>query len=47
MSKEQFIIAYVLNRARGHTGGLEALSAVREAIKAWNAIRLEVAKVSQ
>ena len=44
MSKEQFIVNYVLNRARGHTGGLEALSAVREAIKAWDAIQFEVRK---
>ena len=42
MSKEQFILNYVLNRARGYIGRLDAVLAVREAVKAWDTIQREV-----
>jgi len=41
MTKTEFLIAYILARANAHTGGLEGVAAIEEAIKAWNRIQLE------
>ena len=39
MTKKEFMIAYVLGRAKGNTGGLDGKLAVLEAEKAWNEIQ--------
>jgi len=42
LTKQAFCQQYALNRAIGHTGGLDGTSAVREAKRAWD--ELEKAK---
>lgn len=39
LEKEEFMQKYVLNRAKGHTGGLEGWRAVTEAEEAYNKIK--------
>lgn len=38
MTKREFVTQYLLNRALGNTGGLDARSAAGEAIRAWDSI---------
>lgn len=38
MSKREFLIQYVLNRALANSGGLEGLAVSQEALKAWEFI---------
>lgn len=39
MTKEQFMIEYVLRRAAIHPGGLEGSTAAKEASYAWDVIQ--------
>ena len=39
MTKEQFMIAYVLHRAAIHSGGLGGSEAAKEASHAWDVIQ--------
>lgn len=35
MTKRDFCMQYMLNRAIGHTGGLEASAALKSALEGW------------
>jgi hypothetical protein len=43
LNKRNFIETYVLNRASGHSGGMDGDGAVQEAVAAWNRIEQECA----
>lgn len=41
MTKREFMIQYILNRAQGHAGGMMAEVVLKEAEIAWNYILLK------
>ena len=36
---EEFLQAYILNRAKGHTGGLDGKTATKEGLRAYKMIK--------